>query len=48
MPCPSPPRPWRHPEFARGAREMVGTAIGIAAWGLITGVAMGKSGLGCR
>jgi predicted branched-subunit amino acid permease len=36
---------WRHPEFARGAREMFGTAIGIAAWGLITGVAMGKSGL---
>jgi predicted branched-subunit amino acid permease len=25
---------------------MLGTAIGIAAWGLITGVAMGKSGLG--
>jgi hypothetical protein len=25
---------------------MVGTAIGIAAWGLITGVAMGNSGLG--
>lgn len=36
---------WRHPEFARGAREMLGTAIGIGAWGLITGVAMGKSGL---
>ena len=36
---------WRHPEFRRGAREMMGTAIGIAAWGLITGVAMGKSGL---
>ena len=36
---------WRHPEFARGRREMVGTAIGIAAWALITGVAMGKSGL---
>ena len=36
---------WQHPEFARGAREMLGTAIGIAAWGLITGVAMGKSGL---
>lgn len=35
----------QHPEFARGAREMLGTAIGIAAWGLITGVAMGKSGL---
>ena len=36
---------WRHPEFARGVREMVGTAIGIGAWGLITGVAMGRSGL---
>lgn len=36
---------WRHPEFARGAREMFSTAIGIAAWGLITGVAMGKSGI---
>jgi len=36
---------WRHPEFVRGAREMAGTAIGIGAWGLITGVAMGKSGL---
>lgn len=24
---------------------MLGTAMGIAAWGLITGVAMGKSGL---
>ena len=32
-------------EFARGAREMLSTAIGIAAWGLITGVAMGKSGI---
>jgi predicted branched-subunit amino acid permease len=53
-PLPSfPPRPaappvavWRHPEFARGAREMLSTAIGIGAWGLITGVAMGNSGLG--
>jgi predicted branched-subunit amino acid permease len=36
---------WRHPEFARGSREMLGTSIGIAAWALITGVAMGKSGL---
>jgi predicted branched-subunit amino acid permease len=36
---------WRHPEFARGAREMTGTALGIAAWGLVTGVAMTKSGL---
>lgn len=40
------PQPlWRHPEFARGARDMVGTALGIAAWGLVTGVAMAKSGL---
>ena len=36
---------WRHPEFARGAREMVGVSMGIAAWGLVTGVAMAKSGL---
>jgi len=37
---------WRHPEFRRGAKEMVGVALGIAAWGLVTGVAMTKSGLG--
>ena len=36
---------WRHPEFARGAREMSGVSLGIAAWGLVTGVAMAKSGL---
>lgn len=43
---PSSSRPlWRHPEFRRGVVEMVPTALGIAAWGLITGVAMGKSGL---
>jgi predicted branched-subunit amino acid permease len=35
----------RHPEFARGAREMVGVALGIGAWGLVTGMAMVKSGL---
>lgn len=41
-----PPLPaWRHPEFRRGAREMTGVALGIAAWGLVTGVAMVKSGL---
>lgn len=34
------------PEFRRGAREMGGIALGIAAWGLVTGVAMVKSGLG--
>lgn len=37
---------WRHPEFRRGAREMAAIAPGIAAWGLVTGVAMVKSGLG--
>jgi predicted branched-subunit amino acid permease len=36
----------RHPEFARGAREMVGISLGIGAWGLVTGVAMVKAGLG--
>jgi predicted branched-subunit amino acid permease len=36
---------WRHPEFSRGAREMVGISLGIAAWGLVTGVAMVKAGL---
>jgi predicted branched-subunit amino acid permease len=36
---------WRHPEFARGARDMVGISMGIAAWGLVTGVSMAKSGL---
>lgn len=35
----------RHPEFRRGMREMVGVGLGIAAWGLVTGVAMSKSGL---
>jgi predicted branched-subunit amino acid permease len=36
---------WRHPEFRRGAHEMSGIALGIAAWGLITGVTMVKSGM---
>jgi predicted branched-subunit amino acid permease len=36
---------WRHPEFARGARDMTGTALGIGAWGLLTGIAMAKSDL---
>lgn len=42
----SPAPMWRHPEFRRGAKEMVGIALGIAAWGLVAGVAMVKSGLG--
>lgn len=42
---PSVPPIWQHPEFARGAREMTGIALGIAAWGLLTGIAMAKSDL---
>ena len=37
---------YTHPEFRVGAREFRGLAPGIAAWGLMTGVAMVKSGLG--
>lgn len=36
----------RHPAFAQGIREMASVAPGIAAWGLMTGVAMVKSGMG--
>jgi predicted branched-subunit amino acid permease len=35
----------RHPEFRRGFVEMVAPSLGIAAWGLVTGVAMVKSGM---
>ena len=42
---PTWPALMRHPEFARGARDMVGIALGVGAWGLVTGVAMVKSGL---
>jgi predicted branched-subunit amino acid permease len=35
----------RHPQFATGMREMSGVSLGIAAWGLVTGVAMVKAGL---
>lgn len=38
-------RLWRHPEFSRGVREMAAVSPGLAAWGLMTGVAMVKSGL---
>ncbi|MDC8784592.1 AzlC family ABC transporter permease [Roseateles koreensis] len=37
---------WRHPEFKRGAKDMTAITLGISAWGLVTGVAMIKSGLG--
>jgi predicted branched-subunit amino acid permease len=36
----------RHPDFRAGAKDMAGVTLGIAAWGLVTGVAMVKGGLG--
>ena len=36
---------WQHPEFTQGARDVLSVALGVAAWGLMTGVAMMKSGL---
>ncbi|MEN9383149.1 MAG: putative branched-chain amino acid permease, azaleucine resistance [Pseudomonadota bacterium] len=36
----------RLPEFREGLRDQGGVATGIAAWGLMTGVAMVKSGMG--
>lgn len=35
----------RHPEFRQGVRDMAPVAAGTAAWGLMTGVAMVKSGM---
>jgi predicted branched-subunit amino acid permease len=35
----------RHPEFRNGMRATAGVAPGIAAWGLMTGVAMVRSGM---
>lgn len=35
----------RNPDFRDGARDLVAPAVGIAAWGLVTGVAMVKSGM---
>jgi predicted branched-subunit amino acid permease len=36
---------WRDPEFRRGVADMGTVAPGVAAWGLITGITMVKSGL---
>lgn len=36
---------WQHPEFQRGMREMAAVSPGLAAWGLMTGVAMVNSGM---
>ncbi len=38
-------RNFRHAEFRQGVRDMWPQAPGIAAWGLMTGVAMVKSGM---
>ncbi len=35
----------RRPEFSEGMRNMAPLALGIGAWGLMTGVAMVKSGM---
>ena len=35
----------RDPSFRLGARDLASTCVGIAAWGLVTGVAMIKSGM---
>ena len=39
------PSNYRHPEFRQGALDSLAAAPGIAAWGLMTGVAMVKSGM---
>lgn len=36
----------RRPMFRQGARDALPMAIGIAAWGMVAGVAMGKTGMG--
>lgn len=36
---------YRHPEFRVGARDAMAAAPGLAAWGLMMGVAMVESGL---
>jgi predicted branched-subunit amino acid permease len=36
---------FKHPEFRVGAGELAAVAPGIAAWGLMTGVAIAKSGM---
>ncbi len=47
MLLPIPPRRLlRDPHYRRGAADMLPVAPGIAAWGVVTGVAMVQSGLG--
>ena len=35
----------RHPEYRQGIRDMASVAPGLASWGMMTGVAMVKSGM---
>lgn len=35
----------RNPHFRLGVADMFGTGVGVGAWGLVTGVAMVKSGM---
>lgn len=35
----------KHPAYSRGVRDLLSPGVGIAAWGLVTGVAMVKGGL---
>lgn len=39
------PSNFRHPAFREGVRDMAPLAAGVSAWGLMTGVAMVKSGM---
>lgn len=39
------PRLWRHPQRVQGMKDMARVMPGLMAWGLVTGVAMTKSGL---
>ncbi|MBA4256979.1 MAG: branched-chain amino acid ABC transporter permease, partial [Polaromonas sp.] len=39
------PAMYRHPDYWVGVRDLASVSTGIAAWGLMTGVAMVKSGM---
>jgi predicted branched-subunit amino acid permease len=45
QPTEDPTPTWRHPEFKRGAREMLDVSLGLGAWGFVTGLAMVQGGL---
>ena len=42
---PRAPPLWRHPEFRVGLRDVGTVSAGLAAWGVMTGVAIVKSGM---